>query len=394
MTLSRDIPPLYLDHAATTPVDPEVAEAMLECLRAGDSYGNPASSHPAGRRAAALVKSARSEVAELLNVAPREIVFTSGATESDNLALIGGARFRAHRGRHLVTMLTEHKAVLAAMDALERESFEVTRLAPGPDGLLDAGQLLDALRDDTQIVSVMQVNNETGVVQDIAAIASLCRERDILFHCDAAQSVGKLPVDLGQVAVDLLSLSGHKMGAPQGIGALFVRDRRGCGVQPLLHGGAQERRLRAGSQPLALIHGFGVAAKLARQRQADTLAHFEQLHARLWAGLKTIPGIRRNGSATAYFPGILNVSLAEVEGESLQLALEPVCVASGSACNAQSGDASAVLKSMGLTDLEVQGAIRLSFGRLTRAADVDIAIHRCREAIEHLAGLSAPAQVA
>lgn len=394
MSLSVDKRPLYLDHAATTPVDPEVVQAVSDCMSAGDTYGNPASLHLAGRRAEALVAKARSEVALLFNCRPREIIFTSGATEADNLAVIGGARFRAHRGRHLVTMVTEHKAVLAAMDALERDGYDVTRLKPRSDGLLDIEVLAAALRDDTQMVSVMHVNNETGVVQDIADIASLCRERDVLFHCDAAQSAGKLPLDLERVPIDLLSLSGHKMGAPQGIGALFVRERRGCGVEPLLHGGAQERRLRAGSLPLALIHGLGVAANLARDRRVETLARFERLQARLWSGLSRIPGITRNGSDVAHFAGILNVSVADLEGESLRLALDPMCVASGSACNAQSGEASAVLKSMGLSDLEVQGAIRLSVGRATRDEDIDRAIARFQEAVEHLRGLSAPARVA
>lgn len=395
MNAALSAKPVYLDHAATTPVDPEVIEAMTRCLTTSASYGNPSSIHVAGRRANEAIEDARAEIARLLNARPRDLVFTSGATESDNLAIIGAAKFRAHRGRHVITMTTEHKAVLGAVDALQREGFAVTRLAPDADGVLSLDTLSGALRDETQLVSIMHVNNETGVVQDITAIGTLCRERDVLFHTDAAQSAGKLPLDLARLPIDLLSLTAHKFHGPQGIGALYVADRPGCGVRPLMHGGAQERRLRPGTAPLAQIVGFGVAARRARERMAEDRAHLVALHDRLWRGLEDLPGIRRNGSTGAHFPGILNVSVDGIEGESLMLALEPLCVASGSACNSQSGEASFVLKALGLTDLEAQSAIRFSFGRDTTHEDIDIALERYRAAVAHLRSITwAPARAA
>ena len=382
---------VYLDYAATTPIDPAALRAMNECLQGDSLPGNPSSIHRAGRRARSIVDASREALAALLNVPSRDLIYTSGATEADNLAVIGAARFRAHRGRHVVTFRSEHKAVLAACDALEDEGFEVTRLAPGTDGRVDLRELEAALRVDTQLVSCMHVNNETGVVQDIAAIGELCRRRDVLFHCDAAQSVGKFPVDLDRLPVDLLSVSAHKMYGPQGIGALFIRSRPGCGVKALLHGGAQERRLRAGTLPLALVAGFGAAASAAAARGPEALDRVRTLGERLWSGIGDIPGLRRNGSAASHYPGILNVSVADIEGESLMLALEPVCVASGSACNSQSGEPSAVLRSMGLNDLEAQGAIRISFGHNTPEADIDFAARRLREAVARLRRLSLPA---
>lgn len=382
--------PVYLDHAATTPLDPAALRAMEECLQDAEPPGNPSSNHLAGRRARAIVDASREALAGLLNASPRELIYTSGATEADNLAVIGGARFRAHRGRHVVTLQSEHKAVLAACNALEAEGFEVTRLAPGADGRVDLDELQTALRADTQLVSVMHVNNETGVVQDIAAIGELCHRHDVLFHCDAAQSVGKLPLDLASLPVDLLSISAHKMNGPQGIGALFIRSRAGCGVKPLLHGGAQERRLRPGTLPLALVAGFGAAASAARDRQPQALERVAWLGGRLWSGIESVPGLQRNGSPDWHYPGILNVSLADIEGESLMLALEPVCVASGSACNSQSGEPSTVLRSMGLSDLQAQGAIRFSFGHNTTEAEIDFAIRRLIDAVGRLRKLSLP----
>ncbi len=379
---------VYLDHAATAPPAPSVVAAMSRYLEAGEGFGNPSSIHVAGRRADAAIADARAALAALFNAAPRDLLFTSGATEADNLAVIGGARFRAHRGRHVITMTTEHKAVLGAADALEKESYDVTRLSPNADGVLPIAELRAALRDDTQLVSIMHVNNETGVVQDIAAIGALCREHDVLFHTDAAQSAGKLPIDVQQLPIDLMSVSGHKMHGPQGIGALYVADRAGCGVQPLLHGGSQERRLRPGTLPLAQIVGLGVAAELAREGMAANLEHLRQLHDRLWSAIEDLPGIRRNGSEEAHFPGILNVSIADLEGESLMLALEPLCVASGSACNSRSGEASFVLKALGLSDREAQSAIRFSFGHNTTTAEVDYAAERYRHAVSHLRALT------
>ncbi len=379
---------LYLDYAASTPPAPEVAEAMAACLSGRESFANPSSTHASGRAAGNAIDEARARLGALLNASPRDLVFTSGATESDNLAIAGAARFRAHRGRHLVTMPTEHKAVVDTFRALEKQGFDVTWLKPGADGVLDIEQLEAALRDDTQLVSVMHVNNETGVVQDIGAIGALCRDRDVLFHTDAAQSVGKLPIDLASLPVDLLSLTGHKFYGPQGIGALYVANRDGCGVEPLLHGGGQERRLRPGTLPLHQVVGLGAAAALASGRQADDLRHMQALRSQLWNGLQKLPGLHRNGAPEQQYPGILNVSADGVDGESLMLALEPLEVASGSACNSLSREPSYVLRALGRDDAQAQSAIRFSFGRPTRAADIERASDIYCAAITRLRALA------
>jgi cysteine desulfurase len=379
---------VYLDYAATTPIDAAVAEAMAVSFTQGAEYGNPSSPHLAGRRSQAAIDESRHELGLLLNARPRDLIWTSGATESDNLAIKGAAHFRAHRGKHLITMSTEHKAVLGAFDALEKSGFEVSRLSPDSSGLLSLDELVASIRDDTQLVSIMHVNNETGVIQDIAAIAALCRERDVLFHTDAAQSVGKLSIDLAEMPIDLLSVTAHKFHGPQGVGALYIADRPGCGVEPLFHGGGQERRLRPGTLPLDQIIGFGVAAKLARERMAGDLRHVRSLYDKLWDGLKRVPGLMRNGSTDAHFPGILNVSAEGVEGESLMLALEPLCVASGSACNAQSGESSFVLKALGRSDLEAQSAIRFSYGRQSTINDIDMALEYYRAAVAKLQAMA------
>ncbi len=378
---------VYLDYAATTPVAREVVNAMHQCLTDPGRFANPSSLHLAGRGAAAAELAARSQLAALLNVAPRDLIWTSGATEADNLAIIGGARFRAHRGKHLITMRTEHKAVVDAFRALEKEGFQVSWLTPQADGLLVLDDLRGALRDDTQLVSIMHVNNETGVIQDIAAIGRLCREHDILFHCDAAQSVGKLALDLQELPIDLLSLTAHKFHGPPGVGALFISPRDGCGVQPLLHGGGQQRRLRPGTLPTHLLVGCAVAAELAVQRRAKMLDTVRDHCKRLWSGLQQLPGVQRNGSAESHYPGILNVSAAGVEGESLRLALEPLCVASGSACNSQSGEPSYVLRALGCSDELAQSAVRFSFGRDTSVRDIEFARDTYISAVRHLRGM-------
>jgi len=379
--------PVYLDNAATTRLDPLVADVMCACLSDGSTFANPASIHIAGRASHALVERARRQLADLLHTIPRTLIFTSGATESDNLAISGAALFRAHRGRHLITMPTEHKAVADCFAALERQGFEVTWLNPDRDGLLAVGDLEAAIRTDTQLVSVMHVNNETGVIQDIHAIGECCRRHGVLFHCDAAQSAGKLPIDLSGLPVDLLSLTAHKFHGPQGIGALYLADRPECHIQPLMHGGGQERRLRPGTLAVHQIAGFGAAAAIARERQSDDLTHKTRLNERLWNGIRAVPGITRNGNPRHTFPGILNVSVAGIEGESLMLALAPMCVASGSACNSQSGESSYVLRAMGLDDRLAQSAIRFSFGRFTRESDIDAAIARYTAAVSHLRGI-------
>jgi len=379
---------VYLDYAATTPIDPAVAEAMSGFMTADGIFGNPASVHAAGRQAADAVEAAREQLANLLNVRAGELIFTSGATESVNLALIGAARFRSDRGQHLITMPTEHKAATGAFAALDREGYEVSYLKPDKDGLLPFNDFDAAIRPDTQLVSVMHVNNETGVIQDIERIGERCRQENILFHVDAAQSVGKLPLDLSALPVDLLSLTAHKMYGPKGIGALYVADRPGCHVEALIHGGGQEGRLRPGTLAVHQIAGLGLASELAQSRQAEDLGHLQALQERLWSGIGNIPGVIRNGSAAASFPGILNVSADGIEGESLLLALEPLCVGTGSACNSQSSESSYVLRALGLNDALAQSAIRFSFGRDTTTDEVDTAIACYAAAVDHLRAIS------
>lgn len=386
--LSNNAEPVYLDYAATTPVDPQVAEAMSGYLTVGGAFANPSSIHVAGRQSAEAVETAREQLAGLLNVSPHELIWTSGATESVNLGIIGAARFRSDRGKHLITMPTEHKAVTDTFQALEREGFAVTYLMPDRDGLLALDELEAAIRDDTQLVSVMHVNNETGVIQDIRRIGECCRQRDILLHVDAAQSVGKLPTDLAVLPVDLLSLTAHKFYGPQGIGALYMADRPGCHVLPLFHGGGQERGLRPGTLPVHQIVGLGAAASLAQSRQVEDLVHLRGLEARLWSGIGNIPGILRNGSETESFPGILSVSIEGIEGECLMLALEPLCVASGSACNSRNSESSAVLRALGRDEALAQSAIRFSFGRDTTNDEIDLAIGCYADAINHLRAIS------
>ncbi len=381
---------VYLDYAASTPVDSRVLDRMREV--AESAYANPSSTHAAGRQTHAIIAEAAKQLGGLLNVDPQTLIWTSGATESDNLAISGIARYRAHRGRHLVSMRTEHKAVTDVFDMLRGHDFDVTYVDPGPDGVLDPAAFEAALQDDTQFASIMYVNNETGVIQDIETLGAICRDRDVLFHVDAAQAVGKLPIDLGKLPVDLLSLTGHKFYGPKGIGALYIADRPDCHVEPLLYGGGQQRRIRPGTLPTDLIAGLGEAAEIASGRIEADLAHLRELRDILWTGIEDIDGIRLNGSADG-FPGILNVSIADVEGESLLLDLEPICVATGSACNSKSQEPSYVLRALGRTDLEAQSAIRFSIGRPTTRAEVEFAVTRYRDAVERLRGI-APGQAA
>jgi len=375
---------IYLDYAASTPVDASVAEAMTALMTVAGNYANPSSTHAAGRRSVEYIAHAAQQLAELLNTDADRLIWTSGATESDNLAILGGAYYRQERGQHLISMRTEHKAVTDPLNVLERQGFEVTWLDPESNGVLDIAKLEVAMRDDTQHVSIMHVNNETGVVQDVRKIGAICRERDVLLHVDAAQSVGKLPIDLGSWPVDLMSMTAHKVYEPKGIGALYIADRPGVHVDPLLFGGGQQRRLRPGTLPAQQIVAFGMVADLARLRMQDDLAHLTAMRDRFWSGISDLPGVSINGDFENGFPGILNVSIEDIEGESLLLALEPFCVATGSACNSKSQEPSYVLRSLGLSDELAQSAIRFSFGRPTRAEDVDFAIERYRSAIEML----------
>ena len=379
---------VYLDYAATTPVNERIADLLDELQREPGLFANPSAVHIAGRRAQDLVNRAARQLAALVNCAPRNIIWTSGATESDNLAIVGGARYRQNDGRHLITMTTEHKAVTDTFRALEKEGFDVTWLEPEPSGRLDLERFDAAFRDDTQLVSIMYVNNETGVLQDIAAIGERCRDRDVLFHVDAAQGVGKLPLDLERLPIDLASMTAHKLYGPKGIGALYVADRPRCHVEPQLFGGGQQRGIRPGTLPVPLIAGFGLAAQIAAESMAADFEHVQSLRERLWAGLQPIAGVRLNGDAVNAYPGILNVSVDGVEGESLLLALEPLCVATGSACNSRNQEPSYVLRALGLDDALAQSAVRFSFGRMTRERDIDVALERYRAGVQHLRALA------
>jgi len=386
MSLGDD--PIYLDYAATTPLDAEVAKRMHEVQT--EHYGNPASNHALGRQSAALIAGAAEQLGRLLNVSAGTLLWTSGATESDNLAIFGVAKQHAHRGRHLICMRTEHKAVVDAFAKLEKDGFDITWLGPDNSGRLAVRDLEAALREDTQLVSLMHVNNETGVQQDIAAAGALCRARGVLLHVDGAQAVGKIPLDLSAMPVDLYSITAHKFYGPSGIGALYVAE--GTHLEPLLFGGGQQRRLRPGTLPTDLIVGLGEAARTAAACLADELSRLAGLRKQLWEHLAKIDGIRVNGDPTGGYPGILNVSIEDVDGESLLLALEPLCVATGSACNSQTQESSYVLRAMGCSDQQAMSAIRFSFGRQTTTAEIDFAADRYTQAVQKLRQL-APADV-
>lgn len=377
--------PVYLDYAATTPVDPRVAEKMCQCLTLEGNFGNPASrSHRYGWQAEEAVEVARSQIAELVNADPREIVFTSGATESDNLAIKGVAYQHRDNGRHIVTIATEHKAVLDACAQLEEEGFDVTYLKPKADGLVDHDAFRAALREDTLLASVMHVNNETGVIQDIAALGQICREHNVLFHVDAAQSTGKVAIDLNTLPVDLMSFSAHKSYGPKGIGALYVRRKPRVLLQALLHGGGHERGMRSGTLATHQIVGMGEAFAIARTEMESENARILALRERLWQGIKDIRGIQLNGSASARIAGNLNVSFDGVEGESLLMALTDIAVSSGSACNSASVAPSYVLTAMGIPDHLAHSAIRLSIGRFTTEQEVEVAAAHIRQTLSTL----------
>jgi len=376
---------IYLDYAASTPVDSRILDRMREVSET--AYANPSSTHAAGRLTHEVIAHAAGQLGGLLNVDPGTLIWTSGATESDNLAIAGAARYRAHRGKHIVTMKTEHKAVTDVFETLANEGFDVTWVDADSRGLLAPDVFAAALRDDTQFASIMFVNNETGVIQDIEALGSICREHDVLFHVDGAQAVGKLPIDLAALPVDLLSLTGHKFYGPKGIGALYIADRPGCHVEPILFGGGQQRRIRPGTLPTDLIAGLGMAAEIAVDSIDADLAHLSGLRDVLWSGIGEIEGTSLNGDPNG-FPGILNVSVDGIEGESLLLALEPICAATGSACNSKIQEPSYVLRALGRTDLQAQSAIRFSVGRPTTMQEVEFAAGRYRDAVARLRQLA------
>ena len=380
---------VYLDNAATTAVDPRVVEEMLACLGPGGDYANPSAvGHAPGRRARARVEQARGEVAALVGADPAQVIFTSGATEADNLAILGAARFYRERGRHVVTSRTEHPAVLDACRQLEREGFAVTYLKPGADGIVVPAQVEEALRSDTILVSLMHVNNEIGVVQDVAALGRLCRERGVLFHVDAAQGIGKLALDVDRDCIDLLALTAHKVHGPKGVGALCVRREPRLGLVPLLHGGGQERGLRSGTLPTHQVVGMGAALRIAASQMAVDAARITRLRERLWQGLSAMQGVTLNGHPTHRVPGILSVSIDGVEGESLLYALPGLAVASGSACATTSGEPSYVLRALGRSDRLAQSTLRLSLGRFSTEADVERAIEAIVAAVTRLRAIA------
>ncbi|MCD6722728.1 IscS subfamily cysteine desulfurase [Vibrio cholerae] len=381
--------PIYLDYSATCPVDPRVAEKMVQYMTMDGTFGNPASrSHRYGWQAEEAVDTAREQIAALLNADPREIVFTSGATESDNLAIKGVAHFYNKQGKHIITSKTEHKAVLDTMRQLEREGFEVTYLDPESNGLVDLAKLEAAMRDDTILVSIMHVNNEIGVVQDIAAIGELCRSRKVVFHVDAAQSAGKVAMDVQEMKVDLISLSAHKAYGPKGIGALYVRRKPRIRLEAQMHGGGHERGFRSGTLPTHQIVGMGEAFRIAKEELQQDYDHALKLRNRLLDGIKDMEAVIINGDLDQRVPHNLNVSFAFVEGESLLMALKDLAVSSGSACTSASLEPSYVLRALGLNDELAHSSIRFSFGRFTTEAEIDYAIELIRVAVDKLRAMS------
>ena len=381
--------PIYLDYLATTPVDPRVAEKMVDCLTLEGNFGNPASrSHLFGWKAEEAVEKARRQVADLIHADPREIVWTSGATESDNLAIKGTAHFYREKGSHIVTSRIEHKAVLDTCDQLEHEGFEVTYLNPDSHGLITPQAVAGALRGDTVLVSIMHANNEIGTVNDIAGIGEVTRSAGVLLHVDAAQSAGKIPIDLEQMKVDLMSLSGHKMYGPKGIGALFVRRTPRVRLEAQMHGGGHERGMRSGTLPTHQIVGMGEAARIAAEEMAAEATRLKALRQRFWEGIRDIGEVHVNGDMEHRLPGALNISFAFVEGESLIMALKDLAISSGSACTSASLEPSYVLRALGLNDELAHSSLRFSFGRFTTEEDVDTAVAQLRSAVGKLRELS------
>ena len=377
--------PIYLDYLATTPVDPRVAEKMQQCLSMDGIFGNAASrSHIYGWKAEEVVEQARRQVADLIGADPREIVWTSGATESDNLAIKGVAQYHRERGRHIVTSRIEHKAVLDSCRYLEGEGFEVSYLEPGADGVIAPQAVAAALRPDTILVSIMHANNELGTVNDIAAIGRVTRAAGVLFHCDAAQSAGKLPLDLGELEVDLMSLSAHKMYGPKGVGVLYVRRQPRVRLQAQMHGGDHERGMRSGTLATHQVVGMGEAARLAAASMQEEIQRLTDLRERFWAGISDLGDIQVNGHRQRRLPGALNVAVAGVDGEALLMSLKDLALSTGSACTSASLEPSYVLRAIGLPDELAHSSLRFSFGRFTSPEDVDLAVQQLRHAVTSL----------
>ena len=381
--------PIYFDYSATTPVDKRVAEKMMQYMTTDGFYGNPASrSHKFGWQAEEAVDIARNQIADLINADPREIVITSGATESNNLAIKGAAKFYSKKGKHIITCKTEHKAVLDTCRELERQGFEVTYLDPEKNGLIDLKKLEAAIREDTVLISIMHVNNEIGVIQDIAEIGEMCRARKIIFHVDAAQSAGKINIDLQHLKVDLMSFSAHKIYGPKGIGALYVSRKPRVRLESQINGGGHERGMRSGTLATHQIVGMGEAFRIAKEELAQDEAHVVKMRDRLWAGLNDMEQVFVNGDFDKRYPGNLNVSFNFVEGESLIMALKDLAVSSGSACTSASLEPSYVLRALGLNDEMAHSSIRFSFGRFTTEEEIDYAIDLIKKAIGHLRDMS------
>ena len=381
--------PIYLDYSATTPVDKRVAEKMMHYLTMDGEFGNPASrSHVYGWESEAAVDLARKQVADLINADPREIVWTSGATESDNLAIKGAAHFYSKKGKHIITCKTEHKAVLDTCRQLEREGFEVTYLDPEENGLIDLGKLEAAIRPDTTLISIMHVNNEIGVIQDIAAIAKIAHEHKVIFHTDAAQSAGKVPIDVKAMDIDMLSLSAHKIYGPKGVGALFVRRKPRIRIEAQMHGGGHERGMRSGTLAVHQIVGMGEAFQIAKDEMAEETARILKLRTRLLDGFKDMEEVYVNGDLQHRIAGNINISFNFVEGESLIMALKDLAVSSGSACTSASLEPSYVLRALGRNDELAHSSIRFSIGRFTTEQDIDRAIQLVRDNIDRLRELS------
>ena len=381
--------PIYLDYSATTPVDKRVAEKMMHYLTMDGEFGNPASrSHAYGWAAEAAVDLARKQVADLINADPREIVWTSGATESDNLAIKGAAHFYSKKGKHIITCKTEHKAVLDTCRQLEREGFEVTYLDPEDNGLIDLGKLEAAIRPDTTLISIMHVNNEIGVIQDIAAIAKIAHQHKVIFHTDAAQSAGKIPIDVKAMDIDMLSLSAHKIYGPKGVGALFVRRKPRIRIEAQMHGGGHERGMRSGTLAVHQVVGMGEAFRIADEEMAEETARILKLRTRLLDGFKDMEEVYVNGDLQHRIAGNINISFNFVEGESLIMALKDLAVSSGSACTSASLEPSYVLRALGRNDELAHSSIRFSIGRFTTEQDIDRAIQLVRDNIDRLRELS------
>ncbi|MDH5649877.1 MAG: IscS subfamily cysteine desulfurase [Gammaproteobacteria bacterium] len=381
--------PIYLDYSATTPCDPRVADKMCRYLTLEGEFGNPASrSHPFGWNAEKAVEEARGHVAALIGADSKEIVWTSGATESDNLAIKGAAHFYQKKGKHIITCKTEHKAVLDTCRQLEREGFEVTYLDPEPSGLINLEKLKAAIRPDTILISLMHVNNEIGIIQDIAAIGAITRQKGIIFHCDAAQSAGKIPVDVETMNVDLMSLSAHKVYGPKGIGALYVRRKPRVRIEAQMHGGGHERGMRSGTLATHQIVGMGEAFRIAKAEMADEAARLRGLRDKLLQGFQEMEEVYVNGDLAHRIPGNLNISFNYVEGESLIMALKNLAVSSGSACTSASLEPSYVLRALGRSDELAHSSIRFTLGRFTTEEDVNYAIELVKQKIGKLRELS------